>query len=125
MTEDTVATPKVAALPADRGGPVFAEPWQASAFALAVHLSERGTFAWSEWSAALGHEIEAAAQRGPEEAGAYFHRWLDALEGLCRAKGLVDAAEISRRREEWRQAYLDTPHGTPVELRPAAADPAR
>ena len=113
----------LAALPADQDGPVFAEPWQASAFALAVHLSERGAFAWSEWSAALGHEIQAAAQRGPEEAAAYFHRWLDALERLCREKGLVDAAEISRRREEWRQAYLNTPHGEPVALTAATPDP--
>jgi nitrile hydratase accessory protein len=113
-----------AALPADQGGPVFAEPWQASAFALAVHLSERGAFAWSEWSAALGHEIQASAQRGPEEGAAYFDCWLDALERLCREKSLVDAAEISRRREQWRQAYLNTPHGEPVALTAATADPA-
>jgi nitrile hydratase accessory protein len=114
-----------AALPADRDGPVFAEPWQASAFALVVHLSERGAFAWSEWSAALGEEIQAAAQRGPEEEAAYYQRWLDALERLCREKGLVDAAEVSRRREKWRRAYLNTPHGEPVELTAATADPAR
>jgi nitrile hydratase accessory protein len=112
-------------LPADRDGPVFAEPWQASAFALAVHLSEQGAFAWSDWSAALGREIEAAGQRGPEEGAAYYHRWLDALERLCREKGLVDAAEIDRRREEWRQAYLNTPHGEPVELTAATADSGR
>ena len=28
----------------DEGGPVFAEPWQAQAFALAVKLSEQGHF---------------------------------------------------------------------------------
>jgi nitrile hydratase accessory protein len=112
-----------AALPSDHDGPVFAEPWQASAFALAVHLSERGAFAWSEWSTALGHEIQAGTQRGPEAAAAYFHRWLDALERLCREKGLVDAAEIGRRREEWRQAYLNTPHGEPVALSAATPDP--
>ena len=114
----------LAALPAERQGPVFAEPWQASAFALAVHLSERGAFAWSEWSTALGHEIQAAAEREPAESEAYFHRWLDALERLCREKGLVDAAEVSRRREEWRRAYLNTPHGEPVELTAATADPS-
>ena len=41
-------------LPADGDGPVFQEPWQATAFALAVHLSERGAIPWTEWSAALG-----------------------------------------------------------------------
>ena len=42
------------ALPAERDGPVFEQPWQATAFALAVHLAERGAIPWSEWSAALG-----------------------------------------------------------------------
>jgi nitrile hydratase accessory protein len=124
MTDHGARFAESAALPADREGPVFAEPWQASAFALAVHLSERGVFAWSEWSAALGHEIEAAAH-GPEEGAAYYHRWLDALERLCREKGLVNAVEISRRREQWRRAHLNTPHGEPVELSAATADPAR
>jgi nitrile hydratase accessory protein len=120
---DPLAEP--GALPADRDGPVFAEPWQASAFAIAVHLSERGAFAWSEWSAALGHEIQAAPPRGSEENAAYFLHWLDALERLCREKGLVEGVEISQRREQWRQAYLNTPHGEPVELTAATADPAR
>jgi nitrile hydratase accessory protein len=116
MTDHDARPADLAPLPTDSEGPVFAEPWQASAFALAVHLSERGTFAWSEWSAALGHQIEAAAQRTPAEGAAYYHRWLDALERLCREKGLVDAAEIERRRDEWRQAYLNTSHGQPVDL---------
>jgi hypothetical protein len=29
-------------LPRDKGGPVFAEPWEAQAFALALKLSEQG-----------------------------------------------------------------------------------
>jgi hypothetical protein len=33
-------------LPPDEGGPVFAEPWQAQAFALAIKLSEQGNFTW-------------------------------------------------------------------------------
>lgn len=125
MTSAGARSSAEAPLPADHGGRVFAEPWQASAFALAVHLSERGAFAWSEWSTALGREIEAAAQRGPEEGAAYFERWLDALERLCREKGLLDAAEIDRRRDQWRRAYLSTPHGEPVELTAASADCAR
>ena len=40
-------------LPRDTGGPVFAEPWEAQAFALAVRLSEQGHFTWKEWAAAL------------------------------------------------------------------------
>jgi hypothetical protein len=33
------------------GEPVFAEPWQAQAFALAVELSAKGHFTWKEWEA--------------------------------------------------------------------------
>jgi hypothetical protein len=44
-------------LPRDEGKPVFAEPWQAQAFALAVKLSEQGHFTWKEWAAALANEL--------------------------------------------------------------------
>ncbi len=103
------------ALPIERDGPVFEEPWQATAFALAVHLSERGAIRWSEWSAALGQEIEAAAGgRGRVEG--YFENWLRALERICAEKGMVDPTEIRRRQDQWRRAHLATPHGEPVEL---------
>ena len=59
MTEE--ANPRdiaqLTALPRDEDGPVFAEPWQARAFALAVELREAGVFSWSQWSARLGEEI--------------------------------------------------------------------
>jgi hypothetical protein len=40
-------------LPRDTSGPVFAEPWEAQSFALAVKLSELGLFTWNEWAATL------------------------------------------------------------------------
>ena len=101
--------------PGGREQPVFEEPWQASAFALAVHLSERGAIPWSEWSAALGREVQAAAG-DPAQVDAYFQLWLRALERICAAKGMVDPAEIRERQNQWRRAYLDTPHGEPVKL---------
>jgi nitrile hydratase accessory protein len=104
-----------ASLPADRDGPVFQEPWQATAFALAVHLSERGTIPWTEWSAALGREIQAAAS-DPARADVYFQHWLHALERICADKGMIEPAEIHRRQDQWRRAYLTTPHGQPVQL---------
>jgi nitrile hydratase accessory protein len=103
------------ALPAEREGPVFEEPWQATAFALAVHLSERGAVPWSEWSAALGQEIQAAVGDAAQ-VDRYFEHWLRALERICAEKGMVDPTEIRARQEAWRRAYLDTPHGEPVEL---------
>lgn len=109
------------ALPAESDGPVFEEPWQAMAFALAVHLSERGALSWSEWSAALGREIQAAAG-DPGQVDDYFEQWLRALERICAEKGMVDPAEMRIRQEEWRRAYLQTPHGAPVELGAAYRD---
>jgi len=50
--------------PRDEGGPVFAEPWEAQAFALAVKLSEQGHFTRKEWAAALADELNAATSRG-------------------------------------------------------------
>jgi nitrile hydratase accessory protein len=111
------ASPADASLPADRAGPVFHEPWQATAFALAVHLSERGAFPWTDWSVALGREIrEAAAGGAPAQVDVYYRHWLDALERLCADKGMVDPAELRRRQDQWRRAYLNTPHGEPVQL---------
>jgi nitrile hydratase accessory protein len=102
-------------LPRDERGPVFKEPWEAHAFALAVRLSEAGCFSWAEWSAGLSQEIRSAQERDQVEVG-YYDLWLRALERICIEKGLVNAADMQRRKEEWRQAYLHTPHGKPIEL---------
>jgi nitrile hydratase accessory protein len=97
---------------------VFAEPWQAQAFALAVKLSEQGHFAWKEWAAALASELQAAANRGePDDGSHYYEHWLAALEGLVTSKGLATPTALSRRKEAWADAYRHTPHGKPVELR--------
>jgi nitrile hydratase accessory protein len=104
-------------LPRDSGGPVFAEPWEAQAFALAVKLSEAGHFTWKEWAAALADELKAAADRGePDDGSRYYHHWLAALERLVKGKGLADAAALAARKEAWADAYRHTPHGEPVEL---------
>src|ERR1700681_1411584 len=51
-------------LPRDAAGPVFHEPWEAQAFAMALALHERGLFTWSEWAATLAQEIKAAQAAG-------------------------------------------------------------
>lgn len=104
-------------LPRDEGGPVFAEPWQAQAFALAVKLSEQGHFTWKEWATALADELKSAADRGePDDGSQYYEHWLAALERLVAAKGLSDSAVMLARKEAWADAYRHTPHGKPVEL---------
>src|SRR5260370_3306121 len=112
------------ALLRDEGGPVFSEPWQAQAFALAVRLSEQGYFTWKEWAAALAAELKAAADRGePDDGSHYYDHWLATLERLLNSKGLTDSAALLARKEAWADAYRHTPHGKPVELRAAHADP--
>jgi len=104
-------------LPRDEGRPVFAEPWQAQAFALAVKLSEQGHFTWKEWATTLAEEIKAAAVRGETDDGTrYYHYWLAALERLVAAKGLSNTAELVARKKAWADAYRHTPHGKPVQL---------
>ncbi|HEX4836057.1 MAG TPA: nitrile hydratase accessory protein [bacterium] len=104
-------------LPHDSEGPVFTEPWEAQAFALAVRLSEQGHFTWKEWAAALADELRAAAVRGEADDGSrYYHHWLAALERLVTAKGLTDTAALLARKEAWAEAYRRTPHGKPIEL---------
>jgi nitrile hydratase accessory protein len=111
-------------LPRDAGGPVFAEPWQAQAFALAVRLSEQGYFTWKEWAAALADELKAAANRGePDDGSRYYHYWLATLERLVAAKGLADPATLLARKEAWAEAYRRTPHGKPVELAAGSTGP--
>ena len=112
--ESLAALPR---LPRDEGGPVFAEPWQAQAFALAVELSEHGHFTWKEWSTALADELKVAASRGePDDGSHYYHHWLAALESLVAKKGLTDHATLEARKQAWAEAYRRTPHGKPVEL---------
>jgi len=104
-------------LPRDEEGPVFAEPWQAQAFAMAVRLSEQGYFTWKEWAAALADELKAASDRGePDDGSRYYEHWLTALERLVAAKGLSNPAALLERKKAWADAYRRTPHGTPVEL---------
>ena len=98
---------------------MFAEPWQAQAFALAVKLSEQGHFTWKEWAAALADELQAAVDRGePDDGSRYYQHWLATLERLVTEKGLTDSGALLARKEAWIDAYLHTPHGKPVVLRP-------
>ena len=92
---------------------MFAEPWQAQAFALAVQLNKEGAFTWSEWAEALGRELAA----DPDDDGSrYYHHWVAALEALSARRGLSTDAEMAARKRAWAHAYRRTPHGKPVEL---------
>ena len=90
---------------------VFAEPWEAEAFALAVQLQERGLFTAQEWADALGAEIA----KDPHQP--YYRSWLAALEQIVADKRLTDADTLHRYARAWGHAAERTPHGTPIELR--------
>jgi nitrile hydratase accessory protein len=60
-------------LPRDTGGPVFAEPWEAQAFALPVKLSEQGHFTWKEWASTLADELKAVSDRGEPDEGSHYY----------------------------------------------------
>ena len=113
------AAAAVPGLPHDKQGPVFCEPWEAQAFAMALALHRRGLFTWSEWAAALGEEIKRAQRAGDPDTGeTYYRHWLATLERMVAEKGVTNAETLSRYRDAWDRAADRTPHGTPIELRP-------
>ena len=99
-------------------GPVFRAPWEATAFAMAVRLSEAGKFTWTEWVDYLSAEIAAARERGDPDLGdRYYEHWLAALEKLVIDKGLGTGSELAALKHDWTEATVHTPHGQPVELK--------
>ena len=106
-------------IPHDEQGPVFREPWEAQAFAMALALRQRGLFTWGEWAAVLGEEIKRAQRAGDPDTGeTYYRHWLAALERLVSEKGVANEETLGRYREAWDRAADRTPHGTPIELTP-------
>ena len=113
------ATREIPSLPRDEDGPVFREPWEAHAFAMALSLHARGVFTWPEWAAALADEIKRAQAAGDADTGeTYYRHWLATLERLVAAKGVASTETLHRYRDAWDRACDRTPHGAPVELKP-------
>jgi nitrile hydratase accessory protein len=121
IIDDTAArraTAEIASIPRDDGGPVFREPWEAQAFAMALALHERGVFSWSEWAATLSDEIKRAQAAGDRDTGeTYYRHWLATLERLVTEKGVATRDTLHRYRDAWDRACDRTPHGKPIELR--------
>jgi nitrile hydratase accessory protein len=114
-----VAARSVPGVPRDDDGPVFREPWEAQAFAMALVLHERGLFTWSEWAATLAGEIARAQAGGDPDTGeTYYRHWLATLERLVAAKGVASSDTLHCYRDAWDRAADRTPHGSPIELRP-------
>jgi nitrile hydratase accessory protein len=113
------ATSAVPSIPRDGDGPVFREPWEAQAFAMALTLHDRGLFTWNEWAATLADEIKRAQAKGDPDTGqTYYRHWLATLERLVAEKGVASPATLRRYHDAWDHAADRTPHGSPIELRP-------
>ena len=99
------------------GEPAFDEAWQAELLALAYALSDKGVFSPTEWSETLGAELQESYARGePDDQDAYYRAALAALERLIEKDGRITVEALAGRTEQWRRAYLNTPHGKPIEL---------
>ena len=146
----TVTHPPFGGAPGRSGAePVFAEPWQAQAFAMVLQLHQRGLFSWPEWAAALAAQISAAQPAGhtghtgqtegtevtddsdggddahdSDDGRTYYRHWLAALEALVTSKGAASTAQLARCAQAWHTAAGRTPHGQPVVLQPADFGPA-
>jgi nitrile hydratase accessory protein len=113
------ATEAVPSIPRDSEGPVFREPWEAQAFAMALALHARGLFTWPEWAATLADEIKRAQAAGDPDTGeTYYRHWLNALERIVAEKGIATTETLHRYRDAWDHAADRTPHGDPIELKP-------
>jgi nitrile hydratase accessory protein len=89
-----------AALPRRNGELVFEAPWEGRAFGMAVLLNERGAYAWEEFRDRLVDRIGSGRQP-------YYESWLDALESLVLARGLVAPGELEARAAEYRELRRD------------------
>ncbi|NNF78361.1 MAG: nitrile hydratase accessory protein [Rhizobiales bacterium] len=111
---EQAALDAVPSIPRNEEGPVFAEPWQAQAFAMTIALYDAGRFTWPEWAEVLSDQLRKA---GAEQQGEdYYHHWLSALEQISSTKGLTSGSELAARKEAWDRAAHATPHGQPIVL---------
>lgn len=122
LAQVLAANPSLPAPPDGRTG--FAEPWQASVFAMTVHLADRGAFTWSQWADALGNRLRpqpgasdtSGSGATEHDAAGYFEAWEAALSDLLTQLGLVEPGVIDRTERAWHAAAARTPHGRPIEL---------
>jgi nitrile hydratase accessory protein len=87
-------------LPRKNGELVFQAPWQGRAFGLAVVLNEIGAYPWDDFRSGL---VDQVATGQPE----YYESWLNALESLLLARGIVTRDEVAQRAAEYQALERD------------------
>ena len=107
----------VTPLPRLDGEPAFDHPWQAQSLAIIDTLIENGTVDNALWSRTLGANLQQAFDRGAaDNTETYYEAVLQSLEQVLADCGALGTVELSEKTAAWRDAYLQTPHGKPVEL---------
>ncbi|MSQ27100.1 MAG: nitrile hydratase accessory protein [Dehalococcoidia bacterium] len=94
-----------AALPRKNGELVFEAPWEGRAFGIAVALNEQGLYPWRSFRNSLVDRTvtdDAAGGITP-----YYEKWLAALETLLLQQGVVSAAELATRTEQYATGARD------------------
>ena len=84
----------------DDGDPIFAEPWEARAFAIVVSAFEQGRFEWKDFQELLVNEIRHGEASG--EPPPYYLNWAIAAEKLFEDLGTVEHSSIDQRVAELR-----------------------
>ena len=101
----------------------FHKPWHAQIFALTVHLNEQGHFDWKDWSKVFS---DALSSKGSKDLiindDDYYLIWLRTLEKFLGETVEIQSDEITQYFQDWRAAFLNTPHGQPVKLENLSAD---
>ncbi|WP_104176543.1 nitrile hydratase accessory protein [Cryobacterium sp. Y50] len=90
----------IAAIPRDNGEIIFNEPWEATAFGVAVTLTNQGSFTWESFRQQLIKAIEAS--NGCE---AYYESWSKALHASVINARLLPEDEIEELAAELRHPH--------------------
>ncbi len=102
--------------PVKSGQPAFAELWQAQVLAMADLLIQSGQISATNWSETLGKQL-AIKQAEKDTQENYYQAVLAALTELTEARNIISVNQLEQREEDWKKAYLSTPHGQPVLLK--------
>ncbi|WP_066891696.1 nitrile hydratase accessory protein [Carbonactinospora thermoautotrophica] len=102
--------PEGAAIPKKCGEASFDKAWEIRAFALAVAAHQVGQYEWSEFQRELIGAISRWESTAADQPWRYYDRWLEALESLLAASGLVTKSELDDRTRKVLATPRDTSH---------------
>jgi nitrile hydratase accessory protein len=105
-----------AAWPGTGDEPVFDQPWEGRAFAVAVELVEARGLSWEDFRDELVAAIDA------EPGRPYYEAWVHALERVVMTRTTVDAASLARHRARAASYRYEEAGTGDLEVFPVAAE---